>query len=157
MFRRIFPKQIDNNYQGYKTAILVLGVIALAKTIQGIVTVINTRNVLANADGIVLDSFSPSGAAMVVALFALLGLNGLVLPLQSLIVLIRYRAMIPLMFLLFLTLQVAGRVVLLLNPIERSTAVPIGFVVNLAILMITLIGFALSVSPPRATGRSNAD
>jgi len=72
--------------------------------------------VLANADGIDLESFGTSAAAIVVRLFALLGLNGLVLPLLSLIVLIRYRAMIPLLFLLFLTVQIGSRVLLLLNP-----------------------------------------
>jgi hypothetical protein len=149
MFGRIFPKQLDNNYQGYKTAILVLSIIALVKTVQGVESVINTRNVLANADGIALERFSTSGAATVVALFALLGLNGLVLPLLSSIVLVRYRAMIPLMFLLFLTVQIGSRTLLLINPIERSTTVPIGFVVNLVILVTTLIGFALAVSTPQ--------
>ena len=154
MFGRIFPKQIDNTYQGYKTAIVVLSVIALVKAVQGVESVINTRNVLANADGIDLERFSTSGAATVVALFALLGLNGLVLPLQSLIVLIRYRAMIPLMFVFFLTVQIGSRTLLLLNPIERSTTMPIGFVVNLVILVTTLIGFALAVSTPRGSGSS---
>ena len=152
MLSRLFPKQFDNNYRGHWIAIWLFVLVMFMRGTQGVVVMITPRDALINADGIPLDSFNAAGAETVVSLVALLALSGLVLPLQSLVVLIRYRAMIPFMYLLFLTVQVGNRALLMLNPIVRSD-VPamgfaghaIGFYMNLAILAVTLIGFVLSL------------
>lgn len=145
MLNRIFPEQFDNTYRGHRLAIYLFAVVMLLKGSQGVASIINTRTVLATADGIPLDSFNAAGAEAVVALFAALGLYVLMLPLQGIVVLIRYRAMIPFMFLLFLLVQVSSRVILLVHPIVRSSALPIGSAINLVILAMTLIGFVLSL------------
>ena len=152
MLSRIFPKQIDNNYRGHRLAIWLFALVVLLKATQGVESIVNTRSVVTTADGISLDGFSAAGADVVVALFALLGLYLLVIPLQSVVVLIRYRAMIPFMYLLLLIVYAGNRVVLLMHPIVRSADTsmgfaghPIGFYVNLAILAMTLIGFVLSL------------
>jgi hypothetical protein len=152
MFEHIFPRQFDNTYRGHWLGIWLLGLIAIMKGLQGTVSVFDTRNVLINADGIPLDSYGADGIATVIALTALLGFCLLVIALQSVVVLIRYRSMVPLMFLVQLVVQTGGRVLHLVNPISRSSETsmgyaghPIGFYVNLAILAATLIGFALSL------------
>lgn len=151
MLARIFPKQIDNAYRGYKTAILLLFLIAGLKATQGTMSMVRARETIMGADGIPLDTFSSDSADVIVRLFMLAGLNLLILPLLSLIAIVRYRAMIPLMFLMFASFQIASRVVAAMHPIVRTGgATPIGVLVNLGILMLTLIGFALSVSTPRA-------
>jgi hypothetical protein len=103
------------------------------------------RLVATNADGIPLDSFNAAGAQTVLALFALLGFYLLVLPVQSVVVLIRYRAMIPFMYLMLLFVQLGSRVLLLLHPAVRTSTMPVGLAINLAILALTLMGFALSL------------
>ena len=152
MLNRIFPKQFDNSYRGHWLAIWLFALVVLLKATQGVESIINTRNVVANADGISLDGFSAAGVETFLALFAILGLYVLVIPLQSLLVLIRYRAMIPFMYLLLLILYASNRGVLLLHPIVRSAAPamgfgghPIGYYVNFVILVMTLIGFVLSL------------
>lgn len=159
MFKRIFPKQFDNTYRGHWFGIWLLGVVATMKGLQGAVSVFDTRNVLIGADGIPLDSCGAAGIETVIALTALLGLCLLVIALQCVVVLVRYRAMIPLMLLIQLIVQIGGRVLMAVNPITRSSEPsvsyaghPIGFYVNLAILAVTLIGFALSLrnNPPSA-------
>ena len=53
--------------------------------------------------------------------------------------------MIPFMFLMLLLVQIGSRALIALNPIGRSDGTPVGFYVNLVILVATLIGFALSL------------
>ena len=86
------------------------------------------------------------------SMFALLGMYLLVIPLQSLVVLIRYRTMIPFMYLMPLLVQLGSRVLQTVNPIQRIAEPamgyaghPIGFWINLGILAITAIGFLLSI------------
>lgn len=152
MFKHIFPRQFDNTYRGHWLGIWLLGVVAIVKGLQGVVSVFDTRNVLINADGIPLDSYGAAGIETVIALTALLGFFLLVIALQSVVVLIRYRAMVPLMLLVQLIVQIGARALHIVNPISRSSETsmgyaghPIGFYVNLAILAMTLIGFALSL------------
>ena len=145
MRARLFPKQFDNNYSGFWLALWLFVPIVVGRSIQGVESIINTRNVITGADGIPLDSFNAAAAQTVVSMFALLGLQLLVIPLQSLVVLVRYRAMIPFMFLVLLLVQIGSRALIALNPIVRSEGTPVGFYVNLVILMATLIGFALSL------------
>ncbi len=155
---RIFPKQFDNTYRGHWLGLWLLVPIALVKATQGVNSIINTREVAMKADGIPLESFDGPAATTVVALFVLVGLYALILPLQSLLVLIRYRAMVPFMFLMLLLFQGGGRLLLLLNPLVRSSAQSITFggfsvgtIINLAILAITVLGFVLSLQNKEKT------
>src|SRR6185295_533993 len=145
MLNRLFPNQFDNNYRGHWLAPWLLGIVMAAKAMQGVQSIINTRDVLTTADGIALDRFNSASVEVVIALFALLGLYLLVLPLQSIVVLLRYRTMVPLMYLLLLLVNLASRVLALVNPIARPAGHPIGYYVNLAILVVTLLGFVLSL------------
>jgi len=110
LLRRLFPRQIDNNFPGRRLAIWLF------------------------------------------ALYVLLGLRALVLSLLCLIALVRYRAMIPLLFLMLLVLNISARVVQFVHPIARAGGVqPIGFYVNLFLLAVLIVGFVLSLarSPAR--------
>ena len=145
MLSRLFPKQIDNAYRGHWLAIWLLALVVLMKAVQGVESIVNTRSVISGADGISLAAFSASGADLFMSLFALLGLYLLIVPLLSGLVLIRYRAMIPIMYLMLLLLYGGSRLVQLLHPVVRADARPVGFYVNLIILALTLIGFGLSL------------
>jgi hypothetical protein len=128
------------------------------KGAQGAVSILNTRDVLAGPDAIPLASYGAAAADTVVALTVLLGFMLLMLAVIAIIVLVRYRALIPLMFVVQLFVQVGSRVLLGLNPIERVVqesagfaGQPIGFWVNLGILALTLFGFVLSLQGRSAT------
>ena len=152
MFSRIFPRQADNAYRGSRLAILLLAVVSFMKGMQGAVSVFDARNVVVTADGIPLDTYGAAAGDTVIALTALVGFCLLVIALLGVVVLIRYRAMIPFMFLVQLVVQLGSRVLLNVNPIERAAQTsmgfaghPVGFWVNLGILAMTLIGFVLSL------------
>ena len=97
-----------------------------------------------SADSISLDTFGASGVEAVVALFATWGLAQLVFSVLGVLVLIRYRAMIPFMFVLFLLEHLARRWILLVKPIAR-TGTPPGIYINLVLLALMIVGLVLSL------------
>lgn len=145
MLTRLFPKQFDNNYRGHALGLWLFALVMAMKATQAVTSIVDTRHVLATADGIPLDRFDESGAAIVIGLFAVVSFYLLLLPLQSIVVLIRYRAMVPFMYLLFLILQAGVRVLLQVRPIVIGGSHPFGYYVNLGILAVTIIGFVLSL------------
>ncbi len=147
MLNRVFPKQFDNTYRGHWLAVWLFVPIVLARLAMGTNSIINTRLVVTAADGIPLDSYNAGGAEAVLALFALYGLFLLLSGLQGLVVLIRYRAMIPFMYLLLLIQQLGGGALVRMHPFARS-GVPtaqLGSAFVAAILAMTIIGLVLSL------------
>jgi hypothetical protein len=146
MLGRLFPRQIDNSYRGHPLGLWLFGLVVLVRLAMGLKSILSARETAAGADGIPLDSFSPGAQAEVLSMFALLGLYLLPLPVMGVIALIRYRAMIPLMYLLMLGLQLASRALNMANAgAAASGGPPIGFFVNLAILGVMLLGLGLSL------------
>ena len=113
---RLFPRQIDNNFRGSRLALWLFGFFVLVKLAQGGESVFNAYATATNADGIPLASYGAAVAQTMVQMFALLGLNLMVLPLLGLVALVRYRAMVPLMYLMMLLLYLGNRVVHVLHP-----------------------------------------
>lgn len=146
MLERIFPKQFDNVFRGHFLAIWLFGAIALMELAMATNSIVNTRTVAASADAIPIDRFINGGAQAVVALFALAGFFRLLLALQSLLVLIRYRAMIPFMFLMWLVLHLGSKALLVLHPVARSgvSSAQLGSAFVYAIIAMLFLGFALA-------------
>ncbi len=144
LFSRLFPKHIDNAFRGHPLAIWLLVSITMAELVIGGNSMINRRFVATSADGIPLDRYGGGGAQAVVSLFALLGLSRLLLGLQAAVILLRYRAMIPLMYLLLITRPVGGMILARVDPIVSSGA-PAGDTVVLVLLVTLTVGFALSL------------
>jgi hypothetical protein len=150
MLSRIFPRQFDNAYRGHWLALWLLVPVMLMRAVEGVNSIVMTRQVATGADGIPLASYDPAAAATVVALFALLGLYGLILPLLGTMALIRYRTMVPLLYLLLLLVQLGSRAILMLDPITRAgvaTAggIPIGPAITYGLLATTALGLVLSL------------
>lgn len=151
MLSCIFPTQVDNNYRGSRLAIWFLVPIILLRGLIGFNSIFFARSVATSADGVPLDSFTPAAAGTVLALFALLGLFSLLLALLGVVVLVRYRAMIPFLYLFLLIQEVGNKAVLLAYPVTRSASsgMPAGSIVVFTILAMTLLGFVLSLTANR--------
>jgi len=144
MFDRLLPLQADNAYRGAFAALWLLGLLVAAKAAMGLNVVHNGRRVAVEADGIPLDTFTPGGRQTVLALFAAWGLGQVVLAALGAIVLVRYRALVPLVFSLFLAEHLGRKLVFQVIPIVRAGSPP-GFWVNLVLLALMLAGFVLSL------------
>ena len=144
MFSDLLPQRIDNTYRGHKLALWLFGLLVLVKTAMSVNSIFLGHKVASSADGIPLDTFSPATAQTVLALFAIWGLAHVMICLLCVLVLFRYRALVPFMF-LFLLLEFLGRkLVLQFIPIAR-TGTPPGSFVNLALLAVMIVGLALSL------------
>lgn len=148
MLNRIFPSQFDNaSYRGHRFGIWLLIPVLIVELGIGANSIINTRFVATSADAIPLDSYDAAGAEAVVSLFALLGLSRLLFGLIGLMALIRYRSMIPVIYLLLLGLQFGTKALVYVHPIPSAGAASggPGSVVVLGLTIAMLAGFALSL------------
>ena len=143
---RLLPTQVNNSFVGQRLALWLVAIFTLTKLFQATVSVLITKQVLATADAIPIDQYGAAGAQAVTSLFTVLGYQLIVLCLLTLVVLIRYRALIPLMYLVWLV-EEAGKMAIFtfIYPIARSVPLPTGFVVNRILLGVLVIGFVLSL------------
>src|ERR1700682_1874394 len=99
MLNRLLPAQIDNRYRGHKLALWLLYPITFLNLVIDLVSIFSADGGARSADGIPLDTFSAAAARAVVGVAAYLGLADLVLVVFSVLALVRYRAMVPLIYL----------------------------------------------------------
>ncbi len=144
MFNQLLPQRIDNTYRGHKLALWLFALLLFMRVAMSLNSIFNGYSVASSADGIPLDTFTPAAARTVVSLFALLGLSNFVICLLCILVLARYRSMIPLMFALLLLEYLSRKLILQFLPIVR-TGTPPGFYVNLVLLALMIVGLALSL------------
>ncbi len=144
MLRQLLPQRIDNRYRGHRLALWLLAVLVLMKGGIGLGTIFNGHSAAASADGIPLDTFTPAGEQAFISLFAAWGLSQLILNLIGLLVLVRYRAMVPFMFALLLLEHLSRKLIFLVLPIAR-TGTPPGFFINLVLIAMMVVGLVLSL------------
>jgi len=144
MLELLLPGRADNAYRGHTLALWLLGLLLLVKAAIGLASIFNGHTAASSADGIPIDTYTPAGARTVVTLFALLGLAHVIISAVGVVVLVRYRSLVPLMLTLLLAQQVGRYVILQYLPIERTGAPP-GSAINLALLGAMIAGLALSL------------
>jgi hypothetical protein len=150
MFNQLLPERADNTYRGSKIALWLFGLLLLMKIVMSVNCTFNGYSVATTADGLPLDTYTPAGAQAVVSLFATWGITHLMLCLTGLLVLVRYRSLIPLLFTLLLLEQLSRKLAQLFLPLVR-TGTPPGTYVNLFLLALMIVGLALSLLPLRRT------
>ena len=144
---RVFPRQFDGVYLGSRLALWLLVPIVVINLIIGANTMLNTRELL-QGDGIPLASYDAAPVRVILKGFKSWGLGHVLLFSLGLLALLRYRAMIPLMYLVFILENVGRKVVQSSNPFQvttKSGEPSVGALINLALLAVLVFGFALSL------------
>jgi hypothetical protein len=144
MFSKLLPERADNTYRGHKFALALLALLLFIKTAISLGSIFNGHTAASSADGIPIDTYTPAGARTVVSLFGLLGLSNFIVCLTGMVVLLRYRSLVPSMFALLLLYDLGRRLILYMMPIERIGTPP-GSAINLVILALGAVGLALSL------------
>jgi hypothetical protein len=144
LLTHFLPRQVDNTYYGSRIALWLFGLLVLLRLIMSVNSIFNARDIASSADGIPLDTFPPAAAQTVVSLFANLGLATLIISLLCILVLVRYRALVPFMYALLLLHYLGRKLILEFMPIER-TGTPPASVINLVLLTLMVVGLALSL------------
>lgn len=154
MIAHIFPKQLDNHFEGYRPALWLLSFLVGLKLVMSFNSIMFTAKIASTADGFPLASYGGDGARAVLMLFAMVALGQLALAAVGLIALIRYRSMVPLVFLLLSCEQIGRFFIGRAYAIDRSQLVPAGAYVNLALLALMVLGLALSLRRTGAVSQS---
>ena len=144
MLHRVFPTSLDNKFPGHKIALYVFYALTA-------LTLWRSQHHLFGHDGgaqsiasIPLDTYSSNAADTVIGVFALWGLSQLIIGLIYLLAAIRYRALIPLLYVLF-TFEYAMRLWVGVNKsIEIEGTAP-GGMINLPFMIAGMVLFALSI------------
>ena len=152
MLSRIFPKQIDNDYRGYQLAVWLLVLFLLAKTFAsangiGLNPLWTNPEVLQGIEGVPLDTFSTNAANAAILLFAWWHLTALMLTVLGFIAVVRYRAMIPLIYLLTAINHIGQQVLTDTSPVVGMLGA--GASRPLIGIAVLLIGFGMSLTTPR--------
>jgi len=146
MLSRIFPQTIDNQLNGQWLGYLLLVPVLLLKLAIAIGSMVMPAE--ANStDGIEMSGYPVTALQEAIASTALLGLLHLSIALIGVLALIRYRAMVPLIY-VWLLFEFAGRRLLLtIYPIERAGDTSSALTINLVLLALMVVGFGFSIWP----------
>lgn len=107
MLSILFPPTIGRSFPGHIAGVILFGLLTLFELAISIGSTVNARGAAVGADKIPVDSYGVDGATAFLSLFSSLGAVGVALALVALVVLLRYRAMIPLMALVYALLAAA--------------------------------------------------
>jgi hypothetical protein len=161
LLNRLFPKNLTNAYQGSWIAVWLLTPVLIMKTLMGfnfsgLNPFIDVRQILQTVDGVPLSTFSLEATAAVVDSAGAWGMALFTLCLFAWLVLIRYRAGLPVATLLLLIEQV-GRTgadtVHVISNLSASSGMPsAGALINLAMTAILAAALVLSLLPVRNAG-----
>ncbi len=153
MLSRLFPPAVESRHKTSLPAIALLSLLVLVKMAQGIsVAGLNPwksgRSILETVDGVPLSTFPAEASDHLIFLFAVWGLCVFIICLFGLIALLRYRALVPLAFLLLLFEQLGRKLLAgayLHRPFLSAQLTPAALI-NWGFLAAIAIGLILSVS-----------
>ena len=145
---QLLPGRIDNTYRGHKLALWFFVLLLLMHLAMSLNCVFNGYFVATSADGIALDTFPAAATKAIISLFATWGVEHCFIWLLGVLVLLRYRSLIPFMFAFLLLEDLARKTTLYLLPMAGAGAGP-GFLVNFLFLAFMCIGLALSLLSAR--------
>ncbi len=149
VLQRLFPAQYDNVYRGNRLALWLFYPLTAA-------TLWRSQHHITAPDGgaqsiatIPLDTYTEGGAQSVVTIFALWGLAQLAMALIMLLASVRYRSMIPLLW-LFIFLEYGGRrLVGIFKPLETVGTAP-GQVAAWVLPIVALVMLVLALWPEKS-------
>jgi hypothetical protein len=145
MLNRLLPDPYDARYRGHKAAVWIFVPIVFMKLALGLVHIFSADGGAQSVSTIPLDTYPAGAAQNVVAMFARLGLEQLFVGAVLLLVLVRHRALLPLMYALLVMYELARRGIAAMKPL--AVAGPSGAATPaLVIAVLSATGLVLSLS-----------
>jgi hypothetical protein len=141
IFEKILPAQADNTVRGGMLPVVVFGVYAVISTIRSLIHLLAPDGGAGSIAGLDLTA---AGAAGIVFAFGLWGSSQLVLAIMQLVVLFRYRSLIPLMYLLLILETLLRNLVGVIKPATFAHTPP-GALLNTIILPLAVLMILLSL------------
>lgn len=148
IFSRLLPETASNDYRGSRVALAVFALITLITLGRSLVHVFAPDGGAQSIASVPLDSFTPDGADAVIFVFSLWGLAQLLMGGVYVIVLLRYRTLVPLMY-GFVLVEYSMRLVIgQMKPIVTAATAP-GEIGNYVMVPLAALMLALTLWPRR--------
>jgi hypothetical protein len=147
LLHRLLPERIDNRYRGHPLGLWLFVPITLQRIALSFTHLFKADGGAQSISTLPLDSYPASAAQNIIGLMARMGLEQFVFAVILVLVLFRYRAMLPLMYVLLVAHYLASRGVSQMKPLvlagTSGASTP-----ALVIALLSAIGLAFSLSGP---------
>jgi hypothetical protein len=148
MLENLLPKTVTNEYRGARIAMWVLIAVTAMTVGRSLAHMFLADGGAQSIATIPLDAYSPGASEVLIGMFAQWGLTQLMFGLLYVLVVWRYRSLIPVMW-LFVLFEWTGRLLLgFFKPFETTGTAP-GAVGNQIIPVLALVMFVLSLRKQR--------
>jgi hypothetical protein len=144
ILERLLPKPVDNRVRGHVLALWLFVPITLVSLVRSCIHIVKADGGAQTIATIPLEAFTDDGAASVIALFAQWGLSQLVIALLFVVVLLRYRALLSLMYVLLLVEYIGRLAIGSMKPIV-TVGTPPGGPGSFAVIALAALGLFLSL------------
>jgi len=139
---KILPKIIDNQYKGKVIAKYVFLLLTIVTVARSLVHMFSPDGGAQSIATIPLDSYTSAGAASVIMIFSLWGLSQLLMGVVYGVVFLKYKSLIPFMYVLLIIEYIMRIVIGIMKPIVTTGTAPGGIgnyiLVPLCIVMLVL-------------------
>lgn len=153
ILQRLFPPALSNAYRGHPAALWALAPLAALTLWRSCVHIFRADGGAQSIATIPLHTFTAAGADAVVLVFALWGLQQLLLAAFYVLALWRYRALTPFLYLLFVA-EYAGRFAISQWKAVETAQTPPGAIGNMVFPVLGAVLLALSLWPYKREGPS---
>ncbi len=140
----IFPKYINNTYTGHPIALYTFYIIIFITIVRSLIHILAPDGGAQSIATIPLDTYSVESANAVIFMFGLWGISQLLLGILFLIITIRYKALIPLMYLFIFTEYTLRLILGFFKPITLTGVAP-GGIGNYVFIILSILLFMLSM------------
>jgi hypothetical protein len=145
---KLLPSAIDNQFRGLKLAQYAFLILTAATLVRSLIHVFAPDGGAQSIATIPLASYSGEAAATVILMFSLWGLSQLLMGIVYLVVYIKYKSLIPAMYVLMIV-EYAMRIVIgQMKPIVTSGTAP-GSIGNWIMVPVCILLLALSLIKKR--------
>lgn len=142
---KLLPVVINNEYKGNKIAKLVFLGITVLTVARSLIHVFTPDGGAQTIATIPLDTYTQAGAESVIMIFSLWGLSQLLMGVVYSFVYLRYKSLIPAMYVLLITEYIMRIAIGMMKPIETVGTAP-GGVGNWIVVPLCIIMLVLSLS-----------
>ena len=141
----MFPKQVDNNFQGYTIAAIIFLLVTIFTIARSCIHILAPDGGAGSIAGI---DVSVAGGSNVVSTFALWGLSQLLMGIVYLVVFFRYKSLIPFMYLLILAEYSVRIVIGFIKPLIVIHTPP-GAIGDYILIPLAILMLILSLNRPK--------
>jgi len=149
MKEALFPKTADNNYKGHKLAKWILYFYIFKSFFAGCVHMFAVDGGAQSIGSIALDTFTKGGADSFITMFAMWGMEQLVIGLIAVVILWRYKSLIPMLWGIYAIEYIGRGIVPLIKPGLVTAHTPPGAAADFVLIPLTICMFVLALYTSR--------